>query len=260
MEWFSLKRKDFQNNVACYVGDLKDSKEFTDVTLACDDDGIFQVHKFMLSAFSPFFENILKKISHPQPFIYLSGLKSSDVESIISFMYKGECIIIQQELNNFFILAKSLQIKGLMESEAEVSRLPDIEEKEEGHNLQNFFDGEPETENDVKRKFVGQKIVENTEMCDFLEGDIKSTEIKISERDKIVAYIDTLKPVLASPRTWSWICNVCQKDMKTKQRLGLHVEVHLDGTSHSCKICGKTYKTKNTLQKHTYISHRKEDK
>ena len=42
MEGFSLKWEDFLKNVTCYVGGLKDTKDFTDVTLACDDDGIFQ--------------------------------------------------------------------------------------------------------------------------------------------------------------------------------------------------------------------------
>ena len=50
-------------------------------------------------------------------------------------MYKGECNIIQQELNNFLNLAKSFQIKGIMGSEAEDLRLPDIEKKEEGQTL-----------------------------------------------------------------------------------------------------------------------------
>ena len=136
MEGFSLKWDHFKENVACYVGGLKETTDFTDVTLACDDDGVFQAHKFMLSACSPFFENVLKIYSHPHPFIYLRGLKSSDLESIICFIYKGECNIIQQDLSNFLILAKSLQIKGLMGSEADDLKVPDIEEEKEGQTIQ----------------------------------------------------------------------------------------------------------------------------
>ena len=44
---------------------LKEDKEFADVTLVCEDDQQVEAHKVILAASSPFFENILKKNRHP---------------------------------------------------------------------------------------------------------------------------------------------------------------------------------------------------
>ena len=94
--------------------------------------------------------------------------------------------------------------------------------------------------------------------ADALAEAIGGTPPQECSTDEKVKFNDTLQSILAAQKRL-WICNVCGKEMKTKQRLGLHVEVHIDGTSHTCNLCGKTYKTKNTLQKHNYLSHRKQD-
>ena len=46
-------------------GDLREDKEFTDVTLACEDGQQVEAHKVVLIASSPFFLNLLKKTSIP---------------------------------------------------------------------------------------------------------------------------------------------------------------------------------------------------
>ena len=47
-------------------GELRDGDEFTDVTLACEDESI-KAHKVILSASSPFFNKLLKSIHTPGP-------------------------------------------------------------------------------------------------------------------------------------------------------------------------------------------------
>ena len=60
-----LKWNDFQENVNTSFANLKEDKEFADVTLVCEDDQQVEAHKVILAASSPFFENILKKNRHP---------------------------------------------------------------------------------------------------------------------------------------------------------------------------------------------------
>ena len=64
-------------------------KEFTDVTLACEDGKQVEAHKVILAASSPFFKDILKRNKHPHPLIYMRGLKSEDLLAIIDFLYFG---------------------------------------------------------------------------------------------------------------------------------------------------------------------------
>ena len=86
---FCLRWNDFERNISSAFYDFKEEKDFADVTLACAD-GQVESHKVILAASSPFFKRILKKNPHSQSLIYLKGIKSSDVEDVLKFMYQGE--------------------------------------------------------------------------------------------------------------------------------------------------------------------------
>ena len=58
-EKFCLRWNDFERNISSAFKQIKDSKDFFDVTLACDDDQI-NAHKVIIAACSPLFQNILK--------------------------------------------------------------------------------------------------------------------------------------------------------------------------------------------------------
>ena len=60
---------DFKGNVNSAFGKLRDDKEFSDVTLVCEDGKQMEAHKVILASSSPFFEKILKKRKHPHPLI-----------------------------------------------------------------------------------------------------------------------------------------------------------------------------------------------
>ena len=78
-EKLCLQWNDFKENVNSAFGRLRDDKEFTDVTLACEDGEQMEAHKVILAASSPFFENIFNRNKHPHLMIYLRGFKSEDV-------------------------------------------------------------------------------------------------------------------------------------------------------------------------------------
>merc|ERR1712025_1021662 len=103
-EKFCLRWNDFETNVSSAFRELRDDKDFFDVTLACDNDQI-QAHKVILSACSPFFRNILRRNSHQHPLLYLKGVKHRDLLAILNFMYQGEVSVAQEELNIFLSVA-----------------------------------------------------------------------------------------------------------------------------------------------------------
>ena len=74
-EKLCLQWNDFKENVSSAFGDLRQDKEFTDVTLACEDGQQVEAHKVVLVASSPFFLNILKRNKHPHPLIYMRGVR-----------------------------------------------------------------------------------------------------------------------------------------------------------------------------------------
>ena len=111
-EKLCLQWNDFQNIVKASFAELRNDTDFTDVTLACEDQSI-KAHKVVLSACSPFFKKLLKMNPHPQPFIYMRGLKSSNLTAIVDFIYLGEANVFQDQLGSFLALAEELQLKGL---------------------------------------------------------------------------------------------------------------------------------------------------
>ena len=120
-EKFCLRWNDFENNISLAFRELREDKDFFDITLACDDEQI-QAHKVILSACSPFFRTILRKNPHQHPLLYLKGIKFRDIESILQFMYHGEVNVAQEDLNNFLSVSEELRIKGLTQGQEEKSK------------------------------------------------------------------------------------------------------------------------------------------
>ena len=70
-EKLCLQWNDFKANVNSAFERLRDDKEFTDVTLACEDGQQVEAHKVILAATSPFSE----KGKHTHPLFYLRFVK-----------------------------------------------------------------------------------------------------------------------------------------------------------------------------------------
>jgi len=120
-EKFCLRWNDFEKNISSAFSELRDDQDFFDVTIACDDEQL-QAHKIILSACSPLFRNILRRNKHQHPLLYLKGVKYTDFQSVLNFMYHGEANIAQEQLNSFLAVAEDLKIKGLTQNKAEASK------------------------------------------------------------------------------------------------------------------------------------------
>ena len=114
-EKLCLKWNDFQETVLSSFKDLRHDKDFTDVTLACEDGKQLAVHKVVLSSVSPLFMSLLKSNKHQHPLLYMRGMKSEDLVAIIDFLYLGEANVHQDNLDSFLSVANELKLKGLTE-------------------------------------------------------------------------------------------------------------------------------------------------
>ena len=114
-EKFCLRWNDFERNISSAFKDIRDEKEFFDVTIACEDEQL-QAHKVILSACSPFFRSVLRR-NQPSSqqgslVLYLKGVTYRDMESVLNFMYHGEVNVAQDDLNSFLAVAEELRVKG----------------------------------------------------------------------------------------------------------------------------------------------------
>ena len=129
-EKFCLRWNDFESSISSAFKDIRDEKDFFDVTLACDDEQL-QAHKVILSACSPFFRTVLRRNPHQHPLLYMKGVRYVDLQSVLNFMYHGEVNVAQDDLNSFLAVAEELKVKGLTQ-------------KKEGDNkIKNDYTREP---------------------------------------------------------------------------------------------------------------------
>ena len=84
-ENFCLRWNDLENNISSSFRELRDDKDFFDITLVCDDNQL-EAHKVILSACSPFFRTVLKKNPHQHPLLYLKGVTYRELLPVLNFM------------------------------------------------------------------------------------------------------------------------------------------------------------------------------
>ena len=104
-EKLCLRWNDFQENVNSAFGDLRGSGDFSDVTLACEDGQQIEAHRVILAASSPFFQNLLKINKQAYPIIYMKGMKSED---LISILLTSFTVVRQMSIKRILIISLPL--------------------------------------------------------------------------------------------------------------------------------------------------------
>ena len=112
-EKYSLNWHTFSEHLQLMFKDLYQEGRYSDVTLVSDDQTQFKAHKIVLSACSPVFKKIIDSNPSQHPLIYLRGIQSHEMESILQFMYLGEGRFYQERMGEFFKVARDLQVKDL---------------------------------------------------------------------------------------------------------------------------------------------------
>ncbi|XP_014203279.1 protein abrupt isoform X4 [Copidosoma floridanum] len=119
---YSLRWNDYHSSIVNSFRHLRDEEDFVDVTLACDNSS-FTAHKVVLSACSPYFRKLLKANPCQHPIVILRDVSSSDMESLLRFMYHGEVHVGQEQLTAFIKTAQMLQVRGLADVPAITSKV-----------------------------------------------------------------------------------------------------------------------------------------
>jgi len=88
LEQFNLNWQTYSDHLHDMMKTLMNSKSSADVTLVCNDKTKLKAHKFVLSAGSPVFKSIIEDFPQKETsFIYLRGVQSQEMNSILQFMY-----------------------------------------------------------------------------------------------------------------------------------------------------------------------------
>ena len=239
-EKLCLKWNDFQNIVQTSFAELRSDTDFTDVTLACEDQSI-KAHKVILSACSPFFKKLLKTYPHPQPLIYMRGMKSTDLAAIVDFIYLGEANVFQDQLEGFLALAEELQLKGL-----------------DGREDENVSEYLKESSSHTERPKLNQKpnISENKISNVKYRGDdsFERTVMTYHQRTKTSSIIEpgTMARIesMIEKHADGYSCNNCGYTSKNPGHLREHVEKHIEGLEYPCNSCNKIMRSSHSFRDH----------
>ena len=260
-----LQWNDFRQNITSSFGDLRSDKEFTDVTLACEDLQI-EAHKVVLVASSPFFKELLRKNKNSHPLVYMRSLKSEDLAGMMDFLYYGEAKILQENLDSFLALAEELKLNGL------TTETSNIDNEEVMKSSPSNFNKEVKPIKQMQRmhgisnstplfaKFDSTIANSNStsESTHYTKSD---STIAIDASTTVTADTDNLDEKIRSLITKSDVkipgigngylatCNVCGKEGPFKAMPRHNEANHLTGISHSCDISGATSRSKH-CQRH----------
>ena len=250
-EKFCLKWNDFHSNASKSFGIFRNEEYLHDVTLVSDDHNKVSAHRLVLSACSDYFRNIFKNNQHSHPLLCLEGVSSEDLKNIMDYIYNGEVMVYQDNLDKFLSVAQRLKLEGLMSNNTE-----EIEELDDNKSSTNEFIKNAEKQEPT---FISEDIEfnnsDNTVKRKRQQNPIGTVQVasNVDADEQISQYMEVSSD-------GSYRCTVCGKSFgarNKKQDAQRHIETHIEGLSYECPICQKTFRSKNALYKHKEQKHNK---
>ena len=242
-----LQWNDYKSNISSTFKDLRQENDFYDVTLACEDDKQIQAHKLVLASSSSFFKNILRKNPHQHPLLYLKGINSKELTSLLEFVYVGEIHIGQQDLESFLVAAEDLKIKGLTQGtkngpkESSNSKPirkrkePSYDPVAEDEDIQEVTEIKTEHTNAVtttEDTYPEQDQQQNYGYWDYdndnsQENDQENNPLAMDVSGRTDINTCSIEGDLFERVGTAWSCGICKKIISSRKRLIDHlVETH----------------------------------
>ena len=270
-EHVCLKWDEFKQNVNSAFGNFRGDNDLMDVTLACADGQQMEAHKVILAASSPTFRDLFKQNKHPHPLIFTTRTKSSDLSSILDFLYLGEANIPQIDLESFLALAEQLQLDGLMgptptsDNGVEQNVHQGVSSPKRSFELKE----DARVSSPIKQISSDAMISEESRPIAEMSADsIKNPGNSVSMQNNFYGALDlevqtmmemtqnTIRNGQSKTKRRSYSCKVCGKE-GYGSNIKKHIEAnHLKGLSVPCDLCEKRSKSIHGLGQHKVKYHR----
>ena len=267
---YNLNWAEFETYTSFTFKDLLTKQDFTDVTLACEDDETIQAHRVILSACSPVFNRILKKNTHSHPLIFLSDVTHSDLKAIINFMYLGQTNVAQENLQRFLKVATKFKVRGLTENNkgtvdavsnaksvtTEVDVLEECEDDDDvlTPDVQDMLDGSMVSESDHVSGALAIKREEDASSGYYLGSPDEHNEFDSSYKIANVGSLPRHAPVMMDEEN-KFPCDQCDYKATYACNLTSHKRTVHEGVFFYCNLCAYKSSRKDRLNKHFLSKH-----
>ena len=213
-EKFNLTWHTYTDHLREMLFNMSNMNEMTDVTLVCEDKQQIKAHKVVLSACSPVFKTIICDNLTSIPLIYLRGIESCEMQSILEFIYLGHATVYQSRMTEFMSVAKTLEIK-------DISKDIEDEKIEQSNNL---MDNQKVDDMNILQAF--------DEKQQYKELKLKSSYHNVAKNDLLYS------------------CDQCEKQYPAQRNLWRHKKSAHEGVKYPCNKCSYKATQKVHLQYH----------
>ena len=290
-EQFNFKWHTFESHGQQVLKNLLETPEFSDITLVSDDQHPYKVHRFILSAGSSVFRNILT--NNPlNTSIYLRGIHHEELESILQFLYLGETAIKQARMNQFLNVAINMGVKEL-DSNILDNKESNVKEEKTSHPASqvekqsnkiidinttgndNFevqetenFDKKVQIEvNDEKSLTLHDKKQYLCDQCDYTSAQYVTLKNHKQSKHEGIRYpcdqcdykaprIDSLKKHIRTVHEGiKYPCEQCDYQATMPYILKVHVKTQHEGIKYQCEKCDCSFNHSNNLLSHIRYKH-----
>ena len=290
---YALKWDKYEENMKTFFEEIKGQSEFADVTLVTGDGQHLDVHRLILSSFSPVLRTMFGQKSSSNTLLFLRGVSSKCLGAILNFMYLGEVNILEDDLEEFLAVAKDLEMKGLTNegtlTSTQVPQKPQQAQKVmESQNIksadENFQDLDLKNDdleeldhqlkmlNEMNLPAKEEKPNEVDEPKEFVTLD----EVAIAHNDKALVdgsvdfqYDGTisrreLEDLLSKSMVkivGGFSCTNCDKktfgSKNGRSHMKRHIEAkHIPGLEFNCPQCGQKFSSRNSVTRHIMRLHK----
>ncbi|EZA54232.1 hypothetical protein DMN91_000581 [Ooceraea biroi] len=130
---YRLRWNNHRTNLLNVFEELLQNEEFTDVTLAVENNLIIRCHKIVLAACSSYFQRLFLELPCKHPVVVLKDVKYSEIKAILEYMYRGEVNVAQEQLTGMLKVAEALKVKGLIDENGGEGSVHDDSRREDRH-------------------------------------------------------------------------------------------------------------------------------
>ena len=238
---FDLTWHTYTDHLREMLHGMMTSDELTDVTLVAEDKKHYKAHKVVLSACSKVFKSIIGDNYSLNPIIYLRGILSYELESILQFIYLGQATFYQERMNEFLNVGKSLEIKAF-------SKYIEVPGNDPPNDIQS---NEFEEENILPLSQSDTQPLSEPNITKDEENILPSSQSDIQP----LSEPSTTKYKHKKETHEGLKCSKCNYKATQKCHLQQHINAIHEGVKYPCDQCNYKASRKENLQRHIHSNH-----